>query len=682
MKRCMSAVALLTLASSASANEVTPIQKVLQLMKNMKAKGLAEMDKEKVQFAQYKQFCTMTLEEKKATITEAKDKIEQLDAKVEKNAQDADDLAYEVTLHKKELESASAEQAEATKVRKDERAVYQTTLKDYSESIDAVNRALPALKKQAFDRKQAESLIQLSSSKVVPEDAKKMIRSFLQTDSDSGVDSDYLGTPEAAAYEFQSGGVVTMLENLQTDFTKKRVKLEKDEAAAQQAFTMLVQGLENQQRQLKKSINEKDQFKAKKLQTKAEAEADMSETKSLLASDTKYRNDLQATCEKKEADFKVRTHTRNEEIDAIEKAMEIIDSPDVAGKEPARFLQEKSATTFASLRSHRSGKTAEPQSIRAQLMALLQNKAKVHNSRLLSQIASSVSNAAPTDDAMFKVANMIQGLITKLNEEAQKEATQKGYCDKELKTNELTRTEKSAALESITADLDDAKSTIVSLGEDIAAATKEITELNVAMKTATQLRQKEKLNNTATIKDASTAQRAVASAITVLNEFYAKASGAEAFVQVSEKTRSFHRQPEIFDDTPYTGMGSSSGGVVGMLEIIQSDFARLMTETQTEEKAAAAEFSSFMEDSRVDKAKKTKDVEHKGAKKSEKQQLATQLEQDLLAVQKEYDAAMFYYDKLKPQCINTEASYEEKQEQRKKEIEDLTAALELLESLA
>eukprot|EP00933_Yihiella_yeosuensis_P051218 TRINITY_DN4908_c0_g1_i2.p1 TRINITY_DN4908_c0_g1~~TRINITY_DN4908_c0_g1_i2.p1 ORF type:complete len:679 (+),score=232.68 TRINITY_DN4908_c0_g1_i2:104-2140(+) len=678
MKRCMSAVALLTLASSASANEVTPIQKVLQLMKNMKAKGLAEMDKEKVQFAQYKQFCTMTLEEKKATITEAKDKIEQLDAKVEKNAQDADDLAYEVTLHKKELESASAEQAEATKVRKDERAVYQTTLKDYSESIDAVNRALPALKKQAFDRKQAESLIQLSSSKVVPEVAKKKIRSFLQTDSDSAVDSDYLGTPEAAGYEFQSGGVVTMLENLQTDFTKKRVKLERDEAAAQQTYTMLVQGLENQQRQLKKSINEKDQFKAKKLQTKAEADADMSETKSLLESDTKYRADLQANCEKKEADFKVRTHTRNEEIDAIEKAMDIIDSPDVAGQDPTSFLQERSATTFAALR----GKTAEPKSIRAQLAAFLQDKAKIHNSRLLSSLANTVSSTAPTDDAMMKVANMIQGLITKLNEEAQKEATQKGYCDKELKTNELTRTEKSAALESISADLDDAKSTIVSLGEDIEAATKEITELNTAMKTATQLRQKEKLNNTATIKDASTAQRAVASAINVLQEFQAKASAATSFVQVSEKTQSFHGQPEIFDDTPYTGMGSSSGGIVGMLEVIQSDFARLQAETQSEEKAAAAEYDSFMEDSRVDKAKKTKDVEHKGAKKSEKQQLASQLEQDLLSVQKEHDAAMFYYEKLKPQCINTEKSHEEQQEQRKQEIADLTAALETLESLS
>merc|ERR1719451_118042 len=83
--------------------------------------------------------------------------------------------------------------------------------------------------------------------------------------------------------------------------------------------------------------------------------------------------------------------------------------------------------------------------------------------------------------------------------------------------------------------------------------------------------------NEQTIKDATEAQTAVAQALTVLKEFYEKAAEATALLQGKQK-------PEVFDE-PYTGMQSENGGVVGMLEVIQSDFARLETDT----KAAEAE---------------------------------------------------------------------------------------------
>ena len=45
-----------------------------------------------------------------------------------------------------------------------------------------------------------------------------------------------------------------------------------------------------------------------------------------------------------------------------------------------------------------------------------------------------------------------------------------------------------------------------------------------------------------------------------MKEFYAKAAEATAFVQKKA-------EPEIFDSA-YKGMGGESGGVVGMLEVI------------------------------------------------------------------------------------------------------------------
>merc|ERR1719517_173810 len=99
------------------------------------------------------------------------------------------------------------------------------------------------------------------------------------------------------------------------------------------------------------------------------------------------------------------------------------------------------------------------------------------------------------------------------------------------------------------------------------------------MAEATTIRQEEKATNEETIRDSQEAQTAVSQAITVLKEFYAKAGDATALLQQQPAA------PEIFD-SPYKGMQSENGGVVGMLEVIESDFARLEADTKAAEAAA------------------------------------------------------------------------------------------------
>merc|ERR1712194_944613 len=126
----------------------------------------------------------------------------------------------------------------------------------------------------------------------------------------------------------------------------------------------------------------------------------------------------------------------------------------------------------------------------------------------------------------------------------------------------------------------------------------------------------EKATNEETIKDAGEAQTAVAQALTVLKEFYAKAGDATALVQQQPAS------PEIFD-SPYQGMQSENGGVIGMLEVIESDFARLEADTKAAEASAQKAYDEFMTDSEVDKTKKSTDIEHKTAKKQDEEQALT-----------------------------------------------------------
>merc|ERR1719478_1181330 len=108
-------------------------------------------------------------------------------------------------------------------------------------------------------------------------------------------------------------------------------------------------------------------------------------------------------------------------------------------------------------------------------------------------------------------------------EEANEEAEHKGWCDTELSTNEQTRKEKTEAVERLHAEIDELEASIAQLTEQISELTKAVAELDAAMAKATTVRQDEKAKNTETVKDAQDAQTAVAQALTVLKEFYAKA---------------------------------------------------------------------------------------------------------------------------------------------------------------
>merc|ERR1719158_1956343 len=115
-----------------------------------------------------------------------------------------------------------------------------------------------------------------------------------------------------------------------------------------------------------------------------------------------------------------------------------------------------------------------------------------------------------------------------------------------------------------------------------------------------------------------------------------------------------------------------------MLEGIESDFARLEADTKAAEAAAETEYDQFMKASEIDKMSKEKDLEYKTAKKQDQSEALLKAKVDLESTEKELTAAIAYYDKLKPSCVETGISYEERVARRKEEIDSLQEALKIL----
>merc|ERR1719240_2378780 len=277
-----------------------------------------------------------------------------------------------------------------------------------------------------------------------------------------------------------------MLFKLRGKFEDERTSLEREETQARQAYEMVSMDLKNQIDHATEARTEKAEEKAKALQGAADAKGDLEDTTATRDADTKYLSDLTATCEQKAAAFAERQTLRAEEIEAIQKAVEIIAGGAVSGaadKHLPKLVQMKTS----SLAQLRAG-TENPTQLR--VAVFLKNQAGKLNSRVLSVLATRV-----TADPMKKIKKMIKDLIVKLMEEAQQEAEQKGFCDAEMATNEQTRTEKASAVETLSAEIDE-------LTASVAKLTAEVAELGEAAAKATNIREEEKVKNAATIKDA------------------------------------------------------------------------------------------------------------------------------------------------------------------------------------
>merc|ERR550514_807844 len=184
-------------------------------------------------------------------------------------------------------------------------------------------------------------------------------------------------------------------------------------------------------------------------------------------------------------------------------------------------------------------------------------------------------------------------------------------------------------------------------------------------KQVTEFRTRENAENVATIADAKAGQEAVKAALSILREYY----GSVALVQTRKQVPAMEA---------YHGQQAGKGGVIGMLEVILSDFERLDADTTADERTAASEYASFMEESKADKKAKH-DAEFQTSLAKDRREFEKgELQKDRRMVQDELDRANDYFDHLKPLCVDVQVTYEERVAKRKEEIEALKQAYNIL----
>jgi len=373
-------------------------------------------------------------------------------------------------------------------------------------------------------------------------------------------------------------------------------------------------------------------------ETKATAEGDLAVTSKDLAEDEKALATLHQDCMTGAEDFEAETKSRGEELTALATAKKVIvEATSGAASQSYSFLQMYSSSDLAKFEAVR----------------FVRDLSMKQKSPVLAQLASKMEAAGIFD----KVKGLISNMIEKLLAEAQADATEKAFCDKEMAETEAKQTDKEDAITKLSTSIDSMTAKSAQLKEQVAVLQKELAALAKAQAEADKLRAEEKAAFDKNSAEMKRGVEGVQMALKVLNDYYAK-------------------------DAAHGSAGGAGSGIIGLLEVCESDFSKGLAEMTATEQTAAKEYDLFSKESAITKATKEQDAKYKSKEAKGLDKDTAEATSDRAGVQTELDAVNEYYAGIKERCIAKAETYEERVKRRTAEIAGLKQALEILDGEA
>jgi len=487
-------------------------------------------------------------------------------------------------------------------------------------------------------------------------------------------DDDEPGAPAAAAYKSKSGGILDVLEDLKEKAEEQLSALRKAETNAKHNYEMLKQSLEDQIAADSKDMDETKSAKAASQEAKATAEGELGETVKELANSESALETVKSDCMQSAADHEATMKARAEELKVIAEAKKILVETTTGAVDQAySFLQKQQHQTVSHLHTRTDLANVE-------VLTLIKKLAREHHSAALAQLASRIGavmrfGTAAGQDPFAKVKELITDLIAKLQAEAGSEATEKAYCDEQMSKTAEKKGELEYDISKLTAKLDQSISKSASLKSEVKELQSELAALTKQQAEMDKIRQEQHADYTTAKSDLEAGLSGVRKALGVLREYYG--SAAAAMLQSSSNLGDDMKQPAMPEShAKATGAGTS---IIGILEVVESDFAKSLAAEETAEDDAAVEYEKTSQENKVTKTLKEQDVKYKTAEAKSLDKAISELTSDRETADAELSAVLDYFSKIKERCIAKPETYEQRAARREAEIAGLKEALTILE---
>jgi len=485
---------------------------------------------------------------------------------------------------------------------------------------------------------------------------------------------------KAHTSKFNSNEIIETLKDLLKEFTSDKKQLDEEEFDRAAAYDKQRLDLFNENKFKTKEKSEKEARVEELSERLHETKKNKDDETGAKNADQEFLDELTKQCEEKATLWDQRSKTRAGELTALNEAVSILESGVKSNYNANKKLVGLAAKGKFVLKAGKSPSFLQVDSetaVAQKVLDLLADKSKKLRS---AAIAGLVTKMAFSADHFVKVRGLIKDLIDKLEADAEAEADQKSFCDDEMGKAIGDRDEQQVEIESETATIAEKTAERKKLIGEINTLTEEIAEAHKALNEATELRQEEKASNEKAIDMAEGGKEAVESAISVLKDFY-------EFVQTGYTPPKSGRDGKTVGDMApktsfggeYDGNQEASKGILGMMEVILSDFERTLDTVREEEDDAQEAYDDFESETKTT-------IEDKEDEKSDKKSDVTDAEADITEAKDGlndaknlHKSALDELAKLKPMCVDGEETYAQRRKKREEEIEALKEAMKILD---
>lgn len=564
----------------------------------------------------------------------------------------------------------SADLKAATDIREKEAADFAATEKELVEVIGTLERAIMILEREmnkggaslAQIRKlSAGNLIQALSALVdavgLKSDDAAKLTAFVQNSEDEDDDSE--GAPDPTVYASHSGSIVETLEGLLEKAKDQLDSARTEETNSLHAFEVMKQSLEDGIKFGEKETAEAKKSLAGTTEAKATAEGDLAVTSKDLAEDIETLGTLKHDCMTKAEDYEVEVKSRAEELKALAEAKKAITEM-TSGAESLSYGLDQVSLLQEHSELHTGADLANFEAVR-----LVRDLARREHDQVLAQLAARMSAAMQLgsqdgEDPFGKVKGLIMDMIERLESEAKADASHKAYCDKQTGESLTKKAETEANIEKLSTKIDSMKAKSVALKDQVAVLQKDLADLASSQAAMDKMRQEEHTAFVTNKADMEKGLEGVKMALRVLTDYYNKAA----------------------EGAGHDAAAGAGEGIIGLLEVVESDFSKGLAEMTITENTAQADYDKETKENEISKVTKEQDIKYKTKDFTGLDSSIAEASSDLAGEQAELAAVNEYLAKLDDMCIAKPDTYEEAKKRRSAEIAGLKEALQILQGEA